>query len=33
VLRELAPGVSAKDVQSKTEPVLHAGPDLVTMSL
>jgi 3-oxoacid CoA-transferase subunit B len=33
VLRELAPGVSAKDVQAKTEPVLHAGPDLVTMSL
>ncbi len=33
VLRELAPGVSAKDVQAKTEPALHAGPDLVTMSL
>ena len=32
VLRELAPGVSAKDVQAKTEPVLHAGPDLVVMT-
>jgi 3-oxoacid CoA-transferase subunit B len=31
VLRELAPGVSARDVQAKTEPVLHAGPDLVVM--
>ena len=31
VLREVAPGVSAKDVQAKTEPVLHAGPDLVVM--
>jgi 3-oxoacid CoA-transferase subunit B len=33
VLRELAPGVSAKDVQDKTEPTLHAGPDLVPMRL
>ena len=31
VLRELAPGVSARDVQAKTEPVLHAGPDHVGM--
>jgi 3-oxoacid CoA-transferase subunit B len=33
VLRELAPGVSAKDVQQKTEPTLHAGPDLAPMRL
>ncbi len=32
VLREIAPGVSAKDVQAKTEPVLHAGPELATMT-
>ncbi len=31
MLREVAPGVSAKDVQAKTEPVLHAGPDLLVM--
>jgi 3-oxoacid CoA-transferase subunit B len=33
VLRELAPGVSAKDVQEKTEPQLRAGPDLTEMKL
>jgi len=28
VLREVAPGVSAKEVQEKTEPPLEAGPEL-----
>src|SRR5450755_260335 len=32
VLREVAPGVSAREVQDKTEPTLKVGPDLVTMS-
>ena len=31
LLRELAPGVSARDVQDKTEPTLHAAPDLAEM--
>ena len=33
VLREVAKGVSAADVQSKTEPPLSAGPDLKEMAL
>jgi 3-oxoacid CoA-transferase subunit B len=33
ILRELAPGVSAKDVQAQTEPELRAGPDLTEMKL
>jgi 3-oxoacid CoA-transferase subunit B len=33
VLREVAPGVTAEDVQKATEPVLHRAPDLKTMSL
>ncbi|MCS6798448.1 MAG: CoA transferase subunit B [Myxococcota bacterium] len=33
VLRELAPGLSARDVQERTEPTLRAGPDLATMRL
>ena len=32
VLRQVAPGVSAKEVQEKTEPRLVAGPDLAEMS-
>ena len=32
VLREVAPGVSARDVQDKTEPTLRVGPDLAVMS-
>ena len=32
VLREVAPGVSAKDVQERTEPTLHVPSDLATMS-
>jgi 3-oxoacid CoA-transferase subunit B len=32
-LRELAPGVSARDVQERTEPTLHMGPDLKLMSV
>jgi len=31
VLRELAPGVSAKDVQEKTEPEVKVGPDVTEM--
>ncbi|HLK37252.1 MAG TPA: 3-oxoacid CoA-transferase subunit B [Polyangiaceae bacterium] len=31
VLREVAPGVSARDVQEKTEPTLMVGPDLSVM--
>jgi 3-oxoacid CoA-transferase subunit B len=33
VLREVAPGVSARDVQEKTEPTLKVVPELVTMSV
>jgi 3-oxoacid CoA-transferase subunit B len=33
VLREVAPGVSARDVQEKTEPTLKVGPDLATMKI
>ncbi len=32
LLREVAPGVSARDVQDRTEPTLKVGPDLKTMS-
>ena len=31
LLREVAPGVSARDVQERTEPTLRVGPDLKTM--
>jgi 3-oxoacid CoA-transferase subunit B len=31
VLREVAPGVSARDVQERTEPTLHVASDLTTM--
>jgi 3-oxoacid CoA-transferase subunit B len=31
VLREVAPGVSAREVQEKTEPTLKVAPDLATM--
>src|SRR5580700_3217843 len=31
VLREVAPGVSAREVQERTEPTLKVGPDLATM--
>ncbi|HRG99787.1 MAG TPA: CoA transferase subunit B [Polyangiaceae bacterium] len=33
VLREVAPGVSAKEVQSRTEPTLLVPSDLATMSV
>jgi 3-oxoacid CoA-transferase subunit B len=33
VLRELAPGVTAEEVQAQTEPVLKRSPDLRTMDL
>ena len=32
VLREVAPGVSAREVQERTEPTLKVGPDLQNMS-
>ena len=32
VLREVAPGVSAREVQENTEPTLKVGPDLKTMT-
>lgn len=32
VLKELAPGVSAADVQAKTEPKLQVGPDVKVMN-
>jgi 3-oxoacid CoA-transferase subunit B len=31
VLREVAPGISARDVQEKTEPTLKVSSDLTTM--
>ena len=31
ILRELAPGVSAREVQGKTQPTLKLGPDVVEM--
>jgi 3-oxoacid CoA-transferase subunit B len=33
LLREVAPGVSAREVQERTEPTLKVGPDLATMSV
>ncbi len=33
VLREVAPGVSAREVQEKTEPTLRVTPDLKTMTV
>jgi 3-oxoacid CoA-transferase subunit B len=33
VLREVAPGVSARDVQERTEPTLKVASDLVSMSV
>jgi 3-oxoacid CoA-transferase subunit B len=33
VLREVAPGVSAREIQEKTEPTLKVGPDLCTMTV
>jgi 3-oxoacid CoA-transferase subunit B len=33
VLREVAPGVSAREVQEKTEPTLKVVPELVTMTV
>ena len=33
ILREVAPGVSAREVQDKTEPTLKVGPDLKTMQV
>jgi 3-oxoacid CoA-transferase subunit B len=33
VLREVAPGLSAREVQEKTEPTLKVAPDLVTMTV
>jgi 3-oxoacid CoA-transferase subunit B len=32
ILREVAPGVSARDVQERTEPTLKVPPDLKTMT-
>ena len=32
VLREVAPGISARDVQEKTEPTLKVPPELSTMT-
>jgi 3-oxoacid CoA-transferase subunit B len=33
LLREVAPGVSAREVQEKTEPTLRVSPDLSTITL
>jgi 3-oxoacid CoA-transferase subunit B len=33
LLREVAPGISAREVQEKTEPTLRVSPDLSTMSV
>ena len=33
VLREVAAGVSARDVQAKTEPTLRVLPELKTMTV
>ena len=33
VLREVAPGVSARDVQDRTEPTVKVGPDLAVMKV
>jgi 3-oxoacid CoA-transferase subunit B len=32
ILREVAPGVSAREVQERTEPTLKVGPDLTAMT-
>ncbi len=32
-LREVAPGISAREVQERTEPTLRVSPDLSTMSV
>jgi 3-oxoacid CoA-transferase subunit B len=32
LLREVAPGISAREVQERTEPTLRVSPDLSTMS-
>ncbi len=32
ILREVAPGVSARDVQDRTEPTLKVASDLITIS-
>jgi 3-oxoacid CoA-transferase subunit B len=33
VLREVAPGLSARDVQAKTEPTLKVTPDLAEIKI
>jgi 3-oxoacid CoA-transferase subunit B len=33
VLREVAPGVSAREIQEKTEPTLMVPPDLAAIEL
>ena len=33
ILREVAPGVSAREVQEKTEPTLKVAPELATMKV
>jgi 3-oxoacid CoA-transferase subunit B len=33
VLREVAPGISAREIQERTEPTLRVEPDLKTMSV
>jgi 3-oxoacid CoA-transferase subunit B len=33
ILREVAPGISARDVQDRTEPTLKVAPDLAEMKL
>ena len=33
VLRELAPGVSARDVQERTQPTVHVPPDVTEMRI
>jgi 3-oxoacid CoA-transferase subunit B len=33
ILREVAPGISAREIQERTEPTLRVSPDLSTMSL
>jgi 3-oxoacid CoA-transferase subunit B len=33
LLREVAPGISAREVQEQTEPTLRVSPDLSTMNV
>ncbi len=33
ILREVAPGISAREIQERTEPTLRVSPDLSTMSV